>query len=228
MYRQTLVGIELKEAFNEFYFTSGLYNYYIEAYVEAHPVYKPIIAFFRDGNKERGLEELKYAAENTTYIRYESLLFLSLIYLNYEEDLETALDYAAVLYNNFHENIYFTGQYLVLLLYNTNYTIASILNEQIEFDSSEFHRLIYLMTKAFLYENQLHDLNAAKQYYLRTISKAETFGPVANLYASIACAGLSRIYGKQGDTGEERRYQRQSRQLSGYDFIREFDSGVSR
>lgn len=228
MYRQTLVAIELKEKFNEFYFSSGLYNYYIEAYAETHPVYKPIIALFRDGDKKRGLKELEFAAENTTYIKYESILFLSLLYLNYEKDMERALDYAAVLYNNFPENIYYTGQYLILLLYNSNYTIASVLNEQIDFNKSEFHRLIYLMTQGFLYENQMKDLKAAEQYYLRAISMAESFGPIANLYASISMAGLSRIAEQQGDPGNARRYLRKSRQLSGYEFIREFDSGVSR
>lgn len=228
MYRQTLAGIDLKEEFNEFYFSSGLYNYYIEAYVELHPGYKPITVFFRDGNKKRGLKELKYAAENTTYIKYESILFLSLLYLNYEKEQETALDYAAILYNNFPKNIYYTGQYLILLLYNSKFTIASVLNEQIDYHKSEFHRLIYLMTQGFLYENQLKDLNAAGQYYLRAISKAETFGPIADLYAAISYAGLSRIAEKQGDATEARRYHRQSRQYSGFKFILEFDSGASR
>jgi hypothetical protein len=228
MYRQTLAGIDLKEEFNEFYFSSGLYNYYIEAYVELHPAYKPITVFFRDGNKKRGLKELKYAAENTTYIKYESILFLSLLYLNYEQNLDIALDYAAVLYNHFPKNIYYTGQYLILLLHNSNYTISSVLNEQIDLNTSEFHRLIYLMTKGFLFENQQKDLKAARKFYLRAISKAESYGPIADLYAAISYAGLSRIAEKQGNTGEARRYHRQSRQYSGFKFILDFDSWVSR
>jgi len=228
MYRQTLAGIDLKEEFNEFYFSSGLYNYYIEAYVELHPAYKPITVFFRDGNKKRGLQELKYAAENTTYIKYESILFLSLVYLNYEKEMEQALDYAALLYNNFPKNIYYTGQYLILLLYSSKFTIASVLNEQIDLNKSEFHKLIYLMTQGFLCENQLKDFKAAEQFYFRAISKAETFGPIADLYAAISYAGLSRIAEKKGNAGEARRYHRQSRQYSGFTFILDFDSGVSR
>lgn len=228
MYRQTLAGIDLKEKFNEFYFSSGLYNYYIEAYVELHPAYKPIIAFFRDGNKKLGLKELKHAAETTTYIKYESILFLSLLYLNYEKEKVKALDYAALLYNNFPKNIYYTGQYLILLLYNSKYTVASVLNEQVDFNKSEFHRLIFLMTKGFLYENQLKDLKSAEQYYLLAISKAKTFGPIADLYAAISYAGLSRIAEKQENSSEARRYQRQSRQYSGFEFILDFDSGAAR
>jgi hypothetical protein len=228
MYRQTLAGIALKDKFNEFYFSSGLYNYYIEAYVELHPAYKPIVVFFRDGNKERGLQELKFAAENTTYIKYESVLFLSLLYLNYEKEMETALDYAAILYNNFPRNIYYTGQYLILLMHNSKYTVASVLNEQIDPEKSEFHRLIYLMTQGFLYENSYKDLQRAEICYHQAILIAQTFGPIADLYAAISYAGLSRIAEKKGNSIEGRRYQRQSRQHSGFDFILESDSGVSR
>jgi hypothetical protein len=58
MYRQTKAGFELKELFQEFYFSTGLYNYYIEAYPEAHPVYKPLVAFMQGGNKKLGLEQV--------------------------------------------------------------------------------------------------------------------------------------------------------------------------
>jgi len=35
MYKRTKEGFELKDRFVEFYFSTGLYNYYIEAYPEA-------------------------------------------------------------------------------------------------------------------------------------------------------------------------------------------------
>jgi len=228
MYRQTLEGIRLKGEFDEFYFCSGLYHYYIEAYVEEHPVYKPIISLFREGNREMGLEELEYAADHTTYIRYESMLFLSLLYLNYEHDYEKALDYAAALYNNFPDNIYYTGQYLIILLYSSNFTVASVLGDQIRFDESEFHRLIYFMNKGFLYENQLKDYNTAKSFYMRTITKASMFGEIANIYASIAHAGLARIALLENDPSEARRNLRKSRQLSGFDFIRGYEASDPR
>jgi len=223
MYRQTLEGIRLKEKFDEFYFCSGMYNYYIEAYVEQHPGYKPIIALFRSGDKELGLKELEFAADHTTYIRYESILFLSLLYLNYEHETDRALDHAAELYNNFPENIYYTGQYLIILLYNSNFTIADLLVERINFDESEFHRMICLMTRAFIYENRDKDYNTALEFYKRTISSADSFGEIAELYSAIAHAGIARIADQKNNPREARKYRRQSRQLSGYDFILEYD-----
>ena len=49
MYKRTKEGFGLKEDFVEFYFSTGLYNYYIEAYPEAHPVYKPLLSFMQKG-----------------------------------------------------------------------------------------------------------------------------------------------------------------------------------
>ena len=50
LYKRTKEGFELMEEFNEFYFSTGLYNYYIETYPEAHPVYKPLVSFMQEGD----------------------------------------------------------------------------------------------------------------------------------------------------------------------------------
>jgi len=223
MYRMTMKGIILKEDFNEFYFSSGLYNYYIEAYVELHPVYKPIIAMFREGNKTLGLKELEYAADNTTYIQYETLLFLSLLYLNYENNAEYALDHAAELYNNFPDNIYYTGHYLIILLYNSKFTISSLIMDGIDRKKDDFHEMIYEMTNGFLLENKEDNIFQARAAYTKTIEIAESYGPIANIYAAIAYAGLERIAERKNQASDARKYHRKSRQLSVYEFILEYE-----
>ncbi len=219
MYRQTLKGIELKDQFEEFYFSSGLYNYYIVAYVELHPAYKPLAALFRSGDKATGLKELKHASEISTYLRYESLLFLSLVELNYEGNIDKSLDYAALLYNYFPSNIYFITNYLITLLYSSNFTVASILNESIPLQKGDFYKMVHYMTKGFMYENQTGNFGAAKEFYLKTISKAESLGAIANIYGAIAFAGLSRIAEKENDQKLARKYSRRSSALSSYKFI---------
>ena len=44
-------GFALKTSFPDFYFTTGLYNYYRVAFPENHPIYSPFTVFFPDGNK---------------------------------------------------------------------------------------------------------------------------------------------------------------------------------
>ena len=117
MYRHTMEGFRLKEDFSEFYFSTGLYNYYIEAYPEAHPVYKPLIAFMKHGNKDLGLIQLNKAIQETVYLRVESLFFMSLIQLHYEEDLESAAYYAKQLCSDYPGNIYYKGHLVIILLH---------------------------------------------------------------------------------------------------------------
>lgn len=219
MYRSTIKGISYKEQFNEFYFSSALYNYYIEAYIEKHPIYKPVIKLFRPGSKSLGLIELQYSIDSTTYIKYEALLFMSLIQLNYEENLNSASDYMAVLHNNFPKNIYYLGQYLIILLHNKQYEVASLLSAKIRSHPNDFHKMIYSLSEGFLEEKQKGNLSNAKKFYHITIAYAEKFGTIADLYAAIAYAGLSRISAAENDEKLARKYYRISSQLSVYDYI---------
>ena len=121
IYRDIMASFELQEEFNEFFFITGLYNYYREAYPEAHPVYKPAAMFFRKGDKTRGLEMLRFAAEETNFMRVESALFLSLIYINFEKKVDSAVWFSSQLYQDFPGNGYFLSKYAETLLIDHQY-----------------------------------------------------------------------------------------------------------
>jgi hypothetical protein len=222
MYYGTIKGMEYKDVFNEFFFSSGMYNYYIEAYTEKHPAYKPLALFFRRGDKQLGLKEIEYAIHNTTYIKYEARLFMSLIQLNYEKDFDEALEHAANLYNYFPKNIYYLGQYLIILVHNRQYSVASVLNEKLANEKDDFHRLIYLLIEGFLNENQRNAPSKAKAQYKQVLREAERYETMADLYAAIASAGLARIAEKEGDVLTARKQRKQSSRQSNYEFILEF------
>lgn len=219
LYRSTMQGIEMKDQFNEFYFSSGLYNYYIDAYVEKHPIYKPVSLLFRKGNRKKGLQELEYASKNSTYIKYESILFMSLLQLNYERDMESALDYMSVLYNHFPENIYYLSQYLVILLHSKHFAVAEALNSKLGTSNNQFELLIYNMTEGFLNENYRNTSTVAEKNYLSVIKSYDNFGDIANLYVAIAYAGLARIADKEGDMQQARKFRRRSSRYASYEFI---------
>lgn len=222
MYYSMIQGFEYKDVFNEFYFSSGMYNYYIEAYTEKHPIYKPLALFFRRGDRQLGLKEIEYAIHNTTYIKYEARLFMSLIQLNYEKDIDEALEHAAKLYNYFPKNIYYLGQYLILLVHNRQYSVASALNEKLADEKDDFHRLIYLLIEGFLCENHRSSPSQAKNQYKQVLREAEGFEAIADQYAAIASAGLARIAEMEGDILTARKQRKQSSRLSNYEFILEF------
>ncbi len=226
LYRRTMQGINLKEKFNEFYFSSGLYSYYIEAYVELHPVYKPIAALFREGNKEEGIIELQYAIDNTTYIKVEAILFMSLLQLNYEKNLEEALKYAAILYNNYPKNTYYIGHYLMILLYQNKFETASVILERISGKEDDFSQMIFMVMEGFILENNRKKIHEAKRMYREGIRAAEKFGPFADIYQAIAYAGLSRIAKINNDQRAFRKNRRKSESLSDYEFILSYQKPV--
>lgn len=223
LYRRTMQGIERKEEFNEFYFSSGLYSYYVDAYVELHPVYKPIAVLFRKGSKERGMMELQYAIENTTYIQVESLLFMSLLQLNYERNLNKAKEYAEILYRNFPENTYYIGHYLMILLYQDDFILAMEVLDGLYNKEDDFSRMLYSIMQGFVEENKNNKPGEAEKLYLNGIREAEKYGPIADIYQAIAYEGLARINAKQGNIKLAGKYKRRSASLSKYEFILSYE-----
>ena len=103
-YKMVNKGFEMKDKITDFYLTTGIYNYYREAYPEAYPIYKPIAYFFPNGNVELGLKQLEYTWENGIFLDTESLFFLVYIYLNFEKDYERGLKYAKHLSKEYPQN----------------------------------------------------------------------------------------------------------------------------
>jgi len=219
MYRHTKEGFELKERFSEFYFSTGLYNYYIEAYPEAHPVYKPILSFMEGGDKELGLIQLNYAINNTVFLKVESMLFMSIIQLKYEKDLNTALLYAERLHREYPQNIFYHGHMVIILLHQHRYQRVRNELESLSHYNDRYAALISSLAEAFLAEKERGDDNLAEKYYLETEKIADSFGPFADIYKAIVYMGLSRLNKERGRSGDARSYERKASNLTFYSFI---------
>lgn len=221
LYQRTMQGFDLKEEFSEFYFTTGLYNYYIKAYPEKHPAYKPIVIFFREGNQEKGLEQLEYCSNNAIFLKVEAKFFLSLIYLNYEKDLEIASSYAADLYREFPQNSFYTGKYLEILLFNRKYFFAPVLLKNLENREDPFSRMQFHLYHAYYLEKYEKRLEEARNEYNSALEISEQFGDFTEIYNAIAFMGLGRYYENKGDHSRANHYFRQAKNASSYDYILE-------
>ena len=209
------------EEFNEFYFSTGLYNYYIEAYPEAHPVYKPLLSFMQDGNKNLGLRQLDHAINHTVFLKVEAMLFMSLIQLKYEDDLNTAAIYAERLNNEYPRNIFYQGHLVTILLHQHRYsqvdrTVASMKSQKDLYSS-----MIRSLSEGFMAEKRFRNPKQAGRAYQETVRTAEKIGPFADLFKAMAYMGLSRLHEKKGLNGEARRYAKKAARLTTYRFILE-------
>lgn len=218
MYHNTKEGFDLKDQFSEFYFSTGLYNYYIEAYPEAHPIYKPLLSFMQDGDKVLGLKQLNFAINNTVFLKVEAMLFMSIIQLNYKNDLNTAAIYAERLHRNYPDNIYYHGRLITILLHQHRY--QRVREEMKELKAqNQYSDMIRVMSAAFLAEKVSGKRNQAGKGYRETIELANSLGPFANTNKAIAFMGLSRLHAQKGIKGEARRYARKASNLTTYRFI---------
>ena len=219
MYRYTKRGFDLKEEFVEFYFSTGLYNYYIEAYPEAHPAYKPLVAFMHKGDRELGLKQLNHAISHAVFLKVEAILFMSLIQLKYETDLNSAAIYAERLVQDYPGNIFYQGHLITILLYQHRYDHARELLLETADQEDPYSEMVQTFAAAFLAEKESGEEIRSRSGYMETIELAETFGPYADIYGAMGYMGLSRLHEKEGLQDEAEDYKRKASRLTSYAFI---------
>jgi len=222
VYRQLMKGFDLQDQFNEFYFFTGLYNYYIEAYPEAHPVYKPITRLFKNGDKVSGLKWLDYAFRNTHFMKVEASHFLVIIYLGFEHNYQTALSYSEQLYSMFPNNSYYYAKYVEMLVVNEEYDRAIIHIDSL-YTLDPFFRMKATIYLGLYEEGRNRDLEKAKEYFLRGIEEAEPFGDYAGYSVAYAYMGMSRYYERKGDSKKAREYYKRARGTNAYPHVYEIN-----
>jgi hypothetical protein len=219
LYRQTLKGMDVQDRFKEFYFTSGLYNYYMEAYPEKHPTYKPIKLLFRSGDKKKGLVQLKHCAENAVYVRNEARYFLLHIYLNYESNFLQASEYASGLYREFPRNPLYAGEYAQILIYNQKFAIAEVVVNNLSKLPGDFAKLEFHLYKGIMDEKYRIDYESAFTEYNKALRLASKYGDAGSNYNALAWMGLGRYYRFKKDYSSANRYFRMAANVSNYEYV---------
>ncbi len=213
-------AFDFTDTYNDFYFITGLYNYYREAYPEAHPAYKPVMMFFPGGDKKLGLQQLKIAARNSIFLKAESNSFLSGIYLDFEHNLDSALVYCKKLYTLYPNNLQYKTLYIRDLLVAKKYKPAKSLLDSINYWSTNtYFQAKQDIFRGILYEKDEHNDTMAEYYYRSGINKAAKYGVFANEYVSYGYFGLSRIYDRAGDKKKKKLYRKQAEDYAVYDFV---------
>jgi len=101
-------GFELKSAYPEYYFSTGIYNYYRVTFPENHPLYNSFTVFFPEGNKVAGLKDLEAATQKSIFSKAESCIFLCMIYLRDQYNIPVSLKYSTLLNENYPSNWMFS------------------------------------------------------------------------------------------------------------------------
>ena len=82
----------------------GIYNYYASVIPNEYPMIKPLMIFFPNGDKEKGIQQLKNTATNGKFAKYEARYFLMTLYYRYESNSILAEEYSKLLQEDFPDN----------------------------------------------------------------------------------------------------------------------------
>lgn len=219
-YQYMKLGFNLLDKSPEFYFSTGLYNYYRVQYPESNPVYKPFVWFFREGNKELGLQQLDHASNVAVFTRAEAAMYLAHIYLRYENKPQYAVDYSRELVKAYPKNTFFKVNHTEALLAAEQYERANAIIEQLVIDKKDFYRMSGEIFHGIYLEKYRFDLVQAKKRYLEALTIGKPLGTRAENKKSLAHAGLARIAASNGDMEEARAQYKIAIKLAQYDEVR--------
>ncbi len=203
--------------YSDFYFFTGVYNYYREAYPEAYPVYKPLAFLFPKGSKVKGLEELQIVSKNSIILKAEAFSFLSAIFLTFENNFQQATYYSKSLHMLYPDNPEYLGAYIKNLLLIKRYDEAEM--EMLSSNTSQsnsFFRAQMSIFNGILQEKKYHDIKKAQQFYSKGVNDISLFGNYGNEYAAYAYFGLSRISEIYGDKDYKKMYRKLALQLADF------------
>jgi hypothetical protein len=205
-------------AYNDFYFFTGLYNYYREAYPEAYPVYKAVAFLFPGGDKAKGIRELQSLASNSILFKAEASSFLSLIYLSFENNFGMAFNYSKSLHEIYPQNIQFLAMFIKNLLLIKQYDEAEkhILSSSETSIKSSYYQAQLSFFNGVLQEKKYHNYKLAEQSYLKGISEMSVFGHYGNEYAAYNYFGLSRVTSRNADKNNKKAYRKKAVELADF------------
>jgi hypothetical protein len=213
----------IKQSFNytsvypDFYFFTGLYNYYREAYPEAHPVYKPLAFLFAKGDKVKGLKELQIASKNAIVLKAEAYTFLAGIYISFENNFQQAYQYSKALHEVYPRNTQYMAVYIKNLLLVKDYNEAENIISSVRTKSSNAYFQAQLsILNGILYEKKYKNLKQAQSSYTQGIKDISPFGEFGNEFKAYAYFGLSRISEAKDDKHYKKLYRKQAMELASY------------
>ena len=190
----------------EFLFGDALYNYFAVWIPENYPMLKPVLWFFRKGDKEKGIKQLEKVVAEAFYTKTEAQYYLMRIYAAEKErsTREKALVISEYLYRTYPKNAYFHRYYARMLYSMGRFSrlegVAYILIQRVDSAWTGYEEIsgryagFYL---ASIYRSRGH-LTLAKKFYKKTIKYSEKIKAYEAGYYLYSLATLAQFADKEG------------------------------
>jgi len=219
-YKYIKIGFDHTEDIPEFYFSSGIYNYYREKYPEENPFYKSFLWFFRNGDMQEGLAMLKKGSQLAIFTQAECFRYLFHINLRYEDKPQAAIYYAQILKNKYPYNLAYLANYIENSIRLNQYDgLLPCINKMLQSDKTFYRYLGEIFYGNYL-EHKDINLDGALTHY----RNADKLGDIDAIrvphYDSILFLGLGRINKQRGNTDLANQYIKKSIKSAEYSAYR--------
>lgn len=197
----------------ELLFGDALYNYFSVWVPENYPSLKPLLWFFKKGDKQLGLDQLTEVSYNAFYTRTEAMVWLMRIWNSYENKAPRAFQISEYLYETYPDNPYFHRYYARMLYGKGGFS------EEMEKQSKEIiHRIDsgmvgYEATSgryAAFFLGQMYERRGqqeeAKRYYEMVVKYATEINATDTGYYLFSLIALGEIAQKQGNKQKAKNY----------------------
>lgn len=197
----------------ELLFGDALYNYFSVWVPENYPALKPLLWFFRKGDKRLGLEQLTEVSYNAFYTRTEAMVWLMRILNSYENKQARAFQISEYLHSTYPDNPYF-HRYYARMLYGTGgfsdemesqckQIIERIDSGMVGYEATSGRYAAFFLGQ--MYERK-QELDEAKKYYEMVVVYANEIDATDSGYYLFSLIALGEISQKQGDKAAARNY----------------------
>lgn len=185
-------GFDLLEQNPEFYFSSGIYNYYRVKFPEENPFFKPFMWFFASGDKEMGMQMLRTGAEMGIFTRVECLHYLWSILLHYEYQPHEALPHAQRLHEDYPANLHFVANYIETLMELNELQDALPLILNLKSSKEPYYQYLGYLFHGYYLENHTEDLSGARALYEKSMAIGQGKKVDTPHHNSLLYAGMGR------------------------------------
>lgn len=204
-------------SYDDFYFFTGLYNYYREAYPTRHPVYRVLAVLFPKGDVVKGLKELRTAAQKSIMLKAEAAFFLSHIFINFENNYARGESHSRFLYEAYPGNEQYFAIYIRNLLLLKKYDEAeNLIRSKNGSIRNPFVKAELTIFSGIISEKKYRNLQEAQRLYNKGIADITPYINYGDEIAAYAYFGLSRIADAQNDRQGKKLYRKRALDLTDY------------
>ncbi|WP_240163575.1 tetratricopeptide repeat protein [Spirosoma taeanense] len=208
-------GFNMTTKFPDFYFTTGLYNYYVERYPMDHPIVRPFMFFFDNGDMAQGLKQMEMATKKGLFMRVGANYYLAHVLLKHEMQPARAAIYTKYLADKYPNNPLFNMSHAEALLLAGRYAEARPYVQRLkQMNSTLVPMAVYVFDGMLDELADKNDRSAADNY--QAALKLPFDEAYTKEYHAFAYAGLARIAARTSDRNQARVYYRKALGVGGY------------